>query len=279
MSEPRTPGRLLDPASGCSPLGRKLLRAARADAPSERRTWAVVAAALANAPAPGGEAAAHLSGIRPTKGAAGVSTAAKVVAGAGLAGCMAFVVVRIIAAHGSVAPVGGAVGAPASPATPSMVAIETPMAASPRVDDRIEHEPPTVSVDDLPSAAHQPAANAPHRDEPKAARGAEAAPPPAGQASTVEQTSIEAELAQLRGARDAIRRGAPQEAIDALDGYARRFPNGVLKPEAEALSIEAKVAAGRIAEARADADAFLAAHADAPQAPRIRLIRDRLRLP
>jgi hypothetical protein len=216
---------------------------------------------------PAGQAAAapQTSGIRPMRNAAGgMSTVAKVVVGVGLAGCLAFIFARMTASN---APAARAV--PASPAT-SVRASEAPFAPQPPETDRVEHEPPTLSVEDLPTATRPSAAGAPIREEQKGAH------PVAPASPAVDQTSLEAELAQLRGARDAIRRGVPQDALHQLAAYALQFPNGLLKPEAEALTIEAEVAAGRTAQARAHADAFLAAHPDTPQAPRIRRIREQL---
>src|SRR6185369_14989622 len=73
------------------------------------------------------------------------------------------------------------------------------------------------------------------------------APSPAG--LTAENVPIAAALA-------ALARGAPAEAIAALEQHARRFPAGQLEEEREALWIQALAAAGEAASARERAERF-----------------------
>lgn len=68
----------------------------------------------------------------------------------------------------------------------------------------------------------------------------------------------------------ALRAKDARAALDLLDRYDRDFPRGALAPEATVARIEALVAAGDLATARALAETFLAAHADSPLAHRVR---------
>jgi hypothetical protein len=67
------------------------------------------------------------------------------------------------------------------------------------------------------------------------------APEPQG---TQQQEREHESLAVLEAARLLKREHRPTEAMKLLDGYFRRFPNGVMEEEALALSIEAAAAGG-----------------------------------
>lgn len=77
------------------------------------------------------------------------------------------------------------------------------------------------------------------------------------------------ELALLAQAQRALARGAGDEALDALDRHARRYPRGRLVEEREAARVLALCAAGRGDEARAAATRFVARHPGSPQAARV----------
>ena len=56
--------------------------------------------------------------------------------------------------------------------------------------------------------------------------------------------------------RLSLGRGDPQAALDSARQHARRFPNGQLAEEREAIAIEALARLGRQAEARTRAEHF-----------------------
>jgi len=115
--------------------------------------------------------------------------------------------------------------------------------------------PPAASVE---SAGPPPSSTAAiaraDRPEPKAA----SAPP------------LAAELAALDAARTSLSRSDPSAALVALDGYARNFPHGRLKIEAEVLRIGALAKSGQTDAARKRAEAFLRRHPDSVLASRVR---------
>jgi len=55
---------------------------------------------------------------------------------------------------------------------------------------------------------------------------------------------------------DALKAGRSADALDLLDTYPARFPSGVLRQEAEVLSIEALVKKGDVSRAQERASAF-----------------------
>lgn len=261
MSDSKIPRRLLDSNDSSDPLGRSLLSAARNDRLASKRASALVSAVLASSvasSAAGDEAPKPAP--QPAAAASKTGTFLKIAAVAVAASSLVFVAMR------ASRPV------ETTPAVPTGVGIEAP-AASPRSAEEPANanDEQTVSVTDLPTA--KPAAVAP----PKSVRDNAAPSAPASTTSkTEEPASIEAELAELRRARTLLREGRADEARAVLDAYAKRFPHGTLTPEADALAIEAAVAAGHTQEARTLADTFLTKHPTSPQAPRVRVLRDRL---
>lgn len=83
-------------------------------------------------------------------------------------------------------------------------------------------------------------------------------------------SALEEEVRLLREADGANKAGDPNGALLLLDRHAAAFPRSALEPERAAERVFALCEAGRIAEARADADAFLAAHPAGPLAARVR---------
>ncbi|HYQ41873.1 MAG TPA: hypothetical protein VER11_07890 [Polyangiaceae bacterium] len=136
---------------------------------------------------------------------------------------------------------------PTSPAVTEQTPVEAVPAETPAV------APPRVEV-----AEAQPAANARSvstaRTDPKAS----AAPP------------LTAELAALDSARTSLSHSDPAGALTALDSYARNFPRGRLKMEAEVLRIGALAKSGQTEVARKRAEAFLRLHPDSVLASRVR---------
>lgn len=82
--------------------------------------------------------------------------------------------------------------------------------------------------------------------------------------------TLSEEVALLDDAVAALRRGEGAAALLMLDRYDRKFPQGVLNPEATVARIEALVAIGDLARARTIAARFLAANGDSPLAHRVR---------
>jgi len=77
------------------------------------------------------------------------------------------------------------------------------------------------------------------------------------------------EIALLDRARFALGHGEPARALDVLLLHTRRYADGVLLPEAEALRIEALLARGDGPEGRARMERFLRAYPDSPLTTRL----------
>ena len=78
------------------------------------------------------------------------------------------------------------------------------------------------------------------------------------------------ELDALDAIRAALARGEARRALEMLDTYARRYPQGRLALEAEILRIDALARDGRAGSARAQAAAFLERHPKSVLAVRAR---------
>lgn len=81
---------------------------------------------------------------------------------------------------------------------------------------------------------------------------------------------LTAELAALDAARTSLGHADSAGALAALDSYAREFPRGRLKLEAEVLRIGALAKSGQTDAARKRAEAFLKLHPDSVLASRVR---------
>jgi outer membrane protein assembly factor BamD (BamD/ComL family) len=88
-------------------------------------------------------------------------------------------------------------------------------------------------------------------------------------AAEARASRLREESAMLAEARAALRGGAPGQALERLDSAARRFPDGVLGQEREALVIEALSRTGQRAAAAQRADAFLRAYPGSAFADRV----------
>lgn len=101
---------------------------------------------------------------------------------------------------------------------------------------------PSAAIDPVPPSPPRPAAPAAPASSTRAK-----APPSSTPAVAVEapaEDALAAELALLRGAREALREGRADDALAWLDQHARRFPRGQLVDERRTLEVEA----GRSAE-------------------------------
>lgn len=109
----------------------------------------------------------------------------------------------------------------------------------------------------------------------RSVRGGEAVPElrsvrPAAAAAPVDGGALAAEAALLQRAQTALAAGDPEAALLRLGEHTRSFKDGVLARERDALRVTALCAAGRTAEGRSEAEAFLAAHAGSLLADRVR---------
>ena len=132
-----------------------------------------------------------------------------------------------------------------------------------------------------PSAAVEPPVAAPVEPAPVEAARVGAAEPPAStttrssgnaraESKPVSEPPLTAELAALDAARASLSHSDPSAALSALDGYARNFPHGRLKLEAEVLRIGALSKSGQTEAARKRAQTFLRLHPDSVLASRVR---------
>jgi TolA-binding protein len=159
--------------------------------------------------------------------------------------------------------------------------------AEPPAPPKVEPPPPrkwVVARVEQPVPAPEPApqslAPPPETDDVLHGR-AEAAE---AQGSYGEAAALYAELSQRPGPRAGtslyelarVRRrflGQPQEAIDALDDYRRRFPDGALALEASLSALEARLALGQDEAALREMDAFLARWPASERAAEVRWLR------
>jgi hypothetical protein len=241
MSEPR---RLLE--EGGNDLERSLLRSARLDAPppaARRKT--MLALGLA-----GGVGAAVTATTATSTATAALKASGTL--GGGLLkwiGLGAFGGLAVVGATTLVAPR----LAPAPP--PAIVTAPITMAE------------PKPSVPPPPPPAPAP----PPSEETPPPSSEEAAPrPTAATAARPAPTSLTEEVASLDTAREALAAGDASRALRALDDHARKFPGGLLGPEATVLRIEALALRGDRAAATRLGKAFLDAHPHSPHANRLR---------
>jgi len=118
-----------------------------------------------------------------------------------------------------------------------------------------EPEPPAVEA--------LPAVSAP------APATAVARPRPIAEPS-VARRGLDGELDLLQGAQDELRSGRADRALELLDQHEKQFAGGALREERQAARVLALCKAGRVAEARVAAAAFLVESPRSPQAARVR---------
>ena len=164
------------------------------------------------------------------------------------------------------APVAAHVAAPVAltptvEAAPPVTTASVPAVGSARATNRVaplaRSKEPAIEPRPAPSVT------------PEVAPPAEA-PPAAAVARPTPAATLSDEVALLDDAVAALRRGEGAAALLMLDRYDRKFPQGVLNPEATVARIEALVAIGDLARARTIAARFLAANGDSPLAHRVR---------
>lgn len=252
MSEPR---RLLD--GDGSDVERTLLRSARGDAPSDgSRRKTLIALGLAGGV--GGAAATTTA----TSTAAVALKGSAAMGGAGLIKWIGVGVIAgfaVIGAARMIAPKKAAVTI--SPTHPQ--AVPYPGPAKPAL---IAPSPANPPPSPPPQAAPPPAPLPSEEPAPAEAPKSTSAPPIAQPAAT----SLTYEVAALDRAREALAAGDAAGALRALDDHDRRFPGGMLGPEATVLRIEALALRGDHASAVRLGKAFLDAHPRSPHANRLR---------
>lgn len=122
-----------------------------------------------------------------------------------------------------------------------------------------------------PTHAHGGGATAEAPPPPAPAPVPEAAPPPTrapARAADVpkDMPALDAELALLRAAREALGRKAPAAALESLEQHARAFPAGHLVEERMLLRAQAQCELGERAAARAAAAELVRAFPGSPHA-------------
>ncbi|MBX3210534.1 MAG: hypothetical protein KF850_00720 [Labilithrix sp.] len=130
-----------------------------------------------------------------------------------------------------------------------------PAAPIPRTASEPANAVPSVSIDDLPDSKTA----APRRRSAAAAPIAPSAVP-----------SVRREIELVAQAREALARGDARACLAAVDLHAREFPDGQFALEANVMRIEATLANGERARARALALEYLARSPGSPYEGRVR---------
>ena len=272
----KDPERLAD--VDASVLARRMLTAARDEAPSEaavQRTTvalgvgAVIAGVSASAGIAAAGAAAHASAVGANAVAAGMggtalSGAAKLAPAGVLLGAAKWI---------GIGAVGGLLTAgivdqvstwrapvPAAPAQKAASTVSVSAQAAAPAKRRHSMPATTEAADDL---AEPPAKLA-------TPRPAAAQPPPHEVAAR--RARLAAEVEAVDRAREAMARGNATQTLAALDAYERGFSEQRLRPEALYLRMEALVQRGDTAGARSVATALLSADPQGPHAARARAV-------
>ena len=149
---------------------------------------------------------------------------------------------------------------PAEPPAPA----ESPAAAEPPAP--AESPATSPSPEAAPSAGLvPPSTTLPSPASPSSSKPAPRTSP--SHATEIDGLADETEL--LRAAQSALARGEAKHALALLDAGKRRFGTGILGEEREALHVLALCELGRRGKARAEADAFAAAHPSSPLLSRV----------
>jgi hypothetical protein len=252
------PNRLLE--EGASGFERQLLSAALTDAPTrEARTRLLVSLGVAGATT---TAAASAGGAGAT-GALSTATKAwalKSLCAVALTAAAGAVTVRVVgssAEHdpGAASAVSTVLATPA-PRAVEPVAVPVAQSAPSPMDSSPERPSP---VPPRSAARSRPLATAPRVVTAPTASAPPEASPEAEAFSRPEWSSrLGEETAALDAARTALRAGRVPETLALLDECARRFPSGLLQPEASAVRVEALLAIGDRAGAETVARALVA---------------------
>jgi len=237
-------------ASGATDTGRRWLDAAAGEEPSpELRERMARGVGLSMAAVAGHEASTKPSPAPPAASPA-MAMATRTLVGWISAG------VATIAVVGGVVAIRGHEAARSRDAAPSVV------------------RPPSTAIVSPPLPSVEPTI-AQGLTQPRASPVI--VPPPAAPSSSARLRNrsqspaddLAGQVALIDAARSALSSGMADRALDALGQYQSRYPAGSFRPEATALRIEALVATGRNAEARALAERFVSEHPGSPLADRV----------
>jgi hypothetical protein len=138
-----------------------------------------------------------------------------------------------------------------------------PLAVQPRADDGSAAQATEPAKDER--AAQPVALSTPQASARK--RGARAAKPEAAPEQAAADGTLGLELGLLREAQAALRRGAPERALQLAAEHQARFPAGVMKEERLGIEALAGCALGR--DYRAQAETFLRLLPSSPLAARV----------
>jgi len=261
---------------------RRILRTARCDVGSEESLRRTLGALRVAAGAGAGVAAASAAAAAPIHGggagAAGAASIGKIlgfVAIGAVAGTLATGgTAWVLGPARPVATVQKApVGSPSLRRAPKAVANRTDEAAEARAADPGAGDVTAGSVagDVTAGSAAGNVARSPLASldpKPNDVRGKTASSP----SSIPEASALTSELATLEGVRSALDRDRPALALELLDTYEHRFPNGVLRPEAVVLRIDALAKMGDRTTASGLARRFLASHPGTPHAAHLQAL-------
>jgi hypothetical protein len=131
------------------------------------------------------------------------------------------------------------------------------------VDKPIPPAASSVAVMDLPSTRE------PERTRNGPSPSANPSPSSNTGATVEGARGLAAERGLLDVARAALTRGAPEEALEAVERHMRDYPQGLLAEEREAIAIKALAAVGRMTEAKARAARFRARYPKSLSLPAI----------
>ena len=232
MSEPihRSPERLR--RAGATEFERRLLQSAASEQPSRELSERMAAGLGISMPV---LLAAPKSAAPASKAALGARALTPWVSGA---------LVVIVAAGAVIGLRRGA--SPASPAHSAQASVSAPVAA------------PSLAVAPIDVVAPDPPAPSATALRPSLRSGASAS-----------ATDLRAQITLIDSARAALSVGAGDRALQVLRQYESTYGAGSFRPEARALKIEALVAVGRGAEARALAERFVVDYRGSALAERV----------
>lgn len=159
-------------------------------------------------------------------------------------------------------------GAPAAPSAMALPVVSPsvvpPVAVVERMDPKPEAPPSSAmqgSISESPRV---------ERAEPRGEIQRDGVATPGDRASRLRE-----EASLLRGARESLRSGDSQAALERVRAAKARHPDGVLLQETEAITIEALAASGSVREAEDRARQFLRTYPKSPYGQRMQAIVER----
>lgn len=267
----------LDDASDADEFERAILRCGTLSDPSDAQrdeVWSNLLGALAVAPA-----LAAAASTTAAKTAAGGAKAAAVwlgvgkgfVAGLAIYGAASGVsaIAEHFSAHSSPAPIVSNTAAnspdlrPARQPSVLTAPVAPPTSIEPTIAPSALIIPSVSARTRFPEAGAPPLANA-------LPSVAAFEPNPESAANGVRESQLEAEVAALGSAREALRAGRLADASAQLEASRRQFSLPELYQEREALTIELLSRSGQVAAAGQRANAFLSRFPESPHAEQIR---------